>query len=322
MPKEGLPEQIYLAAPRGFCAGVRDAIDILNKVVDENPGQAVFCVNEIVHNRHIVNGFKQRGVEFIKPDGIYNLAPSSPVVFSAHGIAEHILQDALSRGLRTVNAECPLVSTVHKQRDRALATGLPIIYIGKDGHDEMLGVAGEVPTNQFYLVNSREDVEKLDLPNDTEGVRLTQTTLAVNETKEVDDAIMARFPNVRRPRNICFATTNRQEAVGALVDVGVKSVIVVGDENSHNSKMLAAVAEQRGVRGCRISDLTEITPEMYNTSILGITSGASVDERLVEDLIGFFVKAGVCLDKIKELRLENLLAKEPKTLRKELPSTI
>lgn len=322
MPKERMPEQIILAAPRGFCAGVRDAIDILNKAVDENPGQTVFCVNEIVHNKHVVNGFKARGVEFIKPVDISGLPTDSPVVFSAHGIAESILEEAKDRGLRAVNAECPLVSTIHKQRDRALAEGLSIIYVGKNGHDEMKGVSLDVPQGMFHLVSTQEDVEKLDLPSDFIGVRLTQTTLAVSETAKVDAAIAKRFSNVRRPKNICFATTNRQEAVGALVEEGVESVIVLGDQNSHNSKMLAKVAEIGGIRGYRISDVSEIQSEMYDTRILGVTSGASVEERLVEDLIGFFVDKGVGIERIRELRLERLLAREPHTLRKELPSTL
>lgn len=322
MPGERIPEQIILAAPRGFCAGVRDAIGILDKAVDENPGQSVFCVNEIVHNQHVVNGFKKRGVEFITPDDIYKLPSGTPVVFSAHGIAESIFKDATERGLRAVNAECPLVSTIHKQRDRALAEDLSIIYVGKNGHDEMLGVAGEVPKSRFYLVSKEEDVEQLDLPPDFRGIRLTQTTLAVSETVDVDTAIAKRFSNVRRPNNICFATTNRQEAVGALVTEGVESVIVLGDQNSHNSKMLAKVAEIKGVSGFRISDVGEIKPEMYDARILGVTSGASVDEKLVEDLMGFFIERGVGINKIRELKLEKLLAREPHTLRKELPSTL
>jgi 4-hydroxy-3-methylbut-2-enyl diphosphate reductase len=272
---------VLIASPRGFCAGVERAIEVVERLLARE-APPLYVRREIVHNRSVVEELRTRGVVFVEelaevPDG-------SLVIFSAHGVAPVIWRDAAARGLRVIDATCPLVTKVHRQVSRHATAGLPIVLIGHAGHDEVLGTMGEAP-DVIHLVTSVADVGRLALAVDGPVACVTQTTLGLDETREIVEALRQRFPGLVLPDrgDICYATQNRQDAVKDLVRHGCGFLLVVGSPNSSNSVRLCEVAERLGVPARLISGPTELPWELLTLHpILGLTAGASAPEHLVQ----------------------------------------
>ncbi len=275
-----MPHTILLAEPRGFCAGVVRAIDVLDQVLDREDGP-VYAFHEIVHNRYVVDGFRERGAVFV--DSVSEIPEGSRVVFSAHGISPAVVQEALERNLKVIDATCPLVTKVHLETKKAAKDGYEILLVGHEGHDEVEGTKGEAP-DRTRVVDRPNDVQALgDLTRPVFVV--TQTTLSVDDTRETIDAIRKRFPQAQIRNDICYATTNRQAAVKEIAQrAGV--VIVVGSANSSNSVRLCEVAKSMGVPAYRVDGIGEIDPAWYEgVDVVGLTAGASVPDELLEPII-------------------------------------
>ncbi|GEN99185.1 4-hydroxy-3-methylbut-2-enyl diphosphate reductase [Novosphingobium sediminis] len=284
-PAAGLaPLKLLIAAPRGFCAGVDRAIEIVERALDRF-GQPVFVRHEIVHNRYVVDGLKEKGAIFVEeldevPDG-------APVVFSAHGVPKTIPATATERGLDWLDATCPLVSKVHRQTERHVEAGRHILFVGHKGHPEVIGTMGQVPDGAITLVETLEDVTALEFPEGTPLAFLTQTTLSVDDTREIVTALRTRFPDISGPRaeDICYATSNRQAAVKAIAE-RCDLLLVIGAPNSSNSLRLVEVAEREGTPARLIQRGSEIDPAwLANVETLGLTAGASAPEVLVREVI-------------------------------------
>ncbi|MDP3548942.1 MAG: 4-hydroxy-3-methylbut-2-enyl diphosphate reductase [Novosphingobium sp.] len=278
------PIRLLIAAPRGFCAGVDRAIEIVERAI-ERYGAPVYVRHEIVHNRFVVDGLKAKGAIFVEeldqvPDG-------APVVFSAHGVPKVVPQDATERGLDWLDATCPLVSKVHRQAERQVEAGRHILFVGHKGHPEVIGTMGQVPVGTITLVETVADVAKLDFAADTPLAFLTQTTLSVDDTREIVEALRAKFPQIVGPKaeDICYATSNRQEAVKAIAGE-CDLLLVIGAPNSSNSLRLVEVAERMGTRSRLIQRANEIEPEWLDgVTTLGVTAGASAPEVLVREVV-------------------------------------
>ncbi len=279
------PLTIVLAFPRGFCAGVDRAIQIVECALSKH-GSPVYVRHEIVHNRTVVEALEAKGAVFVEelnevPDG-------APVVFSAHGVAKTVVDEAERRGLVHVDATCPLVSKVHREAEQLHRHGQQIVLIGHAGHPEVVGTMGQLPEGAVRLVESVADVEALDIPDDTRLAYVTQTTLSVDDTAEIVAALRRRFPAVRAPRkeDICYATTNRQEAVKAIAP-NCDALLVIGAPNSSNSMRLVEVARKAGCERARlVQRAAEIDWDwLGDTQRLGLTAGASAPEVLVEEVI-------------------------------------
>lgn len=277
--------------PRGFCAGVERAIDIVDEALElfEAP---VYVRKEIVHNSAVVEGFRRRGVVFV--ESLDEVPENSVVVFSAHGVSPAVYAKAKSRGLRVIDATCPLVTKVHLEVRRYVKQGYEIILIGHEGHDEVLGTTGEAPEH-IHLVSTPEDVRNLQFPEGTRLVHLTQTTLSVDETRDVIEALQQRFPHIIGPPkdDICYATQNRQVAVKDLVRRRVELVLVLGSPNSSNSRRLCEVAEENGARAHLIDGVDDIREEwLRDVERVGVTAGASAPEHLVQEVIDWLRRRG------------------------------
>lgn len=283
-----MPHTILLAEPRGFCAGVVRAIDVLDQVLDQEDGP-VYAFHEIVHNRYVVDGFRQRGAIFV--DQISEVPSGSRIVFSAHGVSPIVVREARERGLHIIDATCPLVTKVHLETKKAAKDGFDILLVGHEGHDEVEGTKGEAP-DRTNVVDGAKDVQALADPQRPIFV-VTQTTLSVDDTSETIDAIRARFPQAQIRNDICYATTNRQTAVKEIAQrAGV--VIVVGSPNSSNSVRLAEVARSMGTPAYRVDGIEEIDPAWYEgVDIVGLTAGASVPDDLLEPIIEDLRNRGV-----------------------------
>jgi 4-hydroxy-3-methylbut-2-enyl diphosphate reductase len=287
----GKTRRLLVARPRGFCAGVERAIDVVDRTL-ELVGQPVYVRREIVHNRAVVEDFRTRGVVFVEelsevPDG-------GTVVFSAHGVAPSVWREAECRGLRVIDATCPLVTKVHREVVRHAARKRHTILIGHAGHDEVLGTMGEAP-DAITLVTGVEDVARLAVPPETEVAYVTQTTLSVDETEEIVAALRRRFPHLVEPArsDICYATQNRQDAVKELVSRGIESLLVVGSPSSSNSRRLCEVAERLGVPARLIDGPQDVAAaELAGRTLVGLTAGASAPEHLVEAVIGLLAADG------------------------------
>jgi len=280
----GEPLNLLIAAPRGFCAGVDRAIEIVEKAL-ERYGAPVFVRHEIVHNKFVVEGLKAKGAVFVKE--LDEVPDDAPVVFSAHGVPKSVPAEAQRRKLLYVDATCPLVSKVHRQAERQLEKGRHIIFIGHAGHPEVIGTMGQVDDGQMTLVETVADVANLPFGADEPLAYLTQTTLSVDDTREVINALEARYPDVRGPKaeDICYATSNRQAAVKELASE-CDLVLVVGAPNSSNSLRLVEVAERLGTPGKLIQRATEIDPAWLNgVKTIGLTAGASAPELLVREVV-------------------------------------
>ena len=275
---------ILIAAPRGFCAGVDRAIEIVERAL-EKYGAPVYVRHEIVHNRYVVEGLKAKGAIFVEE--LDEVPDDAPVVFSAHGVPKAVPAEAERRKLLYVDATCPLVSKVHRQAERLLEKDKHILFIGHHGHPEMIGTMGQVAPGQMTLVETVEDVAKLPFARDENLAFLTQTTLSVDDTAEIIGALQERFPSITAPKaeDICYATSNRQAAVKELAP-GSDLVLVIGAPNSSNSLRLVEVAERCGTPARLIQRADEIQPEWLDgVGTVGLTAGASAPETLVREVI-------------------------------------
>jgi 4-hydroxy-3-methylbut-2-enyl diphosphate reductase len=278
------PLKVLIAAPRGFCAGVDRAIRIVELAI-ERFGAPVYVRHEIVHNRFVVERLKKLGAIFV--DELDEVPDDRPVVFSAHGVPKAVPANARDRGLVHVDATCPLVSKVHRQAERLIDDGYHILFIGHAGHPEVIGTFGQVPAGSMTLVQSVEDVATVAAPNPERLAFLTQTTLSVDDTAAIVEALKTRFPAIRSPRSedICYATSNRQAAVKAIAPECDK-LLVIGAPNSSNSLRLAEVAERLNVPARLIERASDIDWEwLGQPSTLGVTAGASAPETLVREVI-------------------------------------
>ncbi|GAA2258297.1 hypothetical protein GCM10010232_55780 [Streptomyces amakusaensis] len=280
------PRTVLLAAPRSFCAGVERAIETVERLLDEHAasGVPVFVRKQIVHNTHVVRDLERRGAVFVEE--LDEVPAGGLVVFSAHGVSPAVRAEAERRGLSVVDATCPLVTKVHAEARRFAGRGSAIVLIGHAGHEEVEGTFGEAP-QATVLVQDTDDVAALDLPADADVAYLTQTTLAVDETAEVIDALRERFPNLRAPasQDICYATTNRQLALRAVADES-DLVLVIGSRNSSNSVRLVELCRRAGTAAHLIEDVSRIRPQWLETAArIGLTAGASAPSPLVDDVI-------------------------------------
>jgi 4-hydroxy-3-methylbut-2-enyl diphosphate reductase len=278
------PLKVLIAAPRGFCAGVDRAIQIVELAL-ERFGAPVYVRHEIVHNRFVVERLKKLGAVFV--DELDEVPDDRPVVFSAHGVPKSVPAEAQTRGLSYVDATCPLVSKVHRQAERLIADGCHIIFIGHAGHPEVIGTFGQVPSGSITLVETVEEVAKLDVMDPDSLAFLTQTTLSVDDTTAIVAALKARFPHIRSPRSedICYATSNRQAAVKAIAPE-CDRMLVIGAPNSSNSLRLAEVAERMGVPARLIERASDIDWDwLGHPETVGITAGASAPEVLVREVV-------------------------------------
>jgi 4-hydroxy-3-methylbut-2-enyl diphosphate reductase len=284
------PLRIILAQPRGFCAGVVRAIEIVERALQKY-GAPVYVRHEIVHNKHVVDSLKAKGARFVET--VSEVPENAVTIFSAHGVAKSVEEEAAGRGLPVLNATCPLVTKVHNQGKRYVAQGRTLILIGHAGHPEVEGTIGQVSA-PVVLVQTEEDVDKLDIPADTPVAYITQTTLSVDDTRGIIAALERRFTDIVGPemRDICYATQNRQAAVRELsrqVDV----ILVVGAKNSSNSNRLREIGLETGIPSYLIADSSELQPEwVKDARTVGLTAGASAPEVLVDGVIDALGRLG------------------------------
>ena len=307
--------QLYLAAPRGFCAGVDRAIQSVDMAL-EKWGAPVYVRHEIVHNKFVVDGLRRKGAIFV--DELEQCPDDRPVIFSAHGVPKAVPAAAAKRDMVYVDATCPLVSKVHIEADRHYQAGLQIVMIGHDGHPETIGTMGQLPDGEVLLVETANDVSALTVRDPQKLAYVTQTTLSIDDTVAVVSALSRRFPAIVGPHkeDICYATTNRQLAVKQIAPQ-VDALIVVGAPNSSNSKRLVEVASKAG---CKYAQLVQRANEidwrsLDNIHSVGVTAGASAPEVLVNEVVeAFQERFSVTIEKI-ETAQENISFKVPKILR-------
>ena len=278
--------KIVLAEPRGFCAGVRRAISLVEESL-ERFGAPVYVRHEIVHNKHVIADLEKKGAVFVNE--LEEADPSHPLIFSAHGVAEDVVRRAEEMGLKFIDATCPLVGKVHYQIRKMAATGKKIVIIGKASHPEIVGTRGQIPADyDARIISTAEEVDTLPFSPEDEVGFVTQTTLSVNDTKEIISRLKARFPSLEtlKQNDICYATTNRQQAVGQLAKE-CPTVIVIGSKNSSNSRQLREVAIKSGAgEAFLIDDASELDWENLDIkNPIGISAGASAPEYLVENLL-------------------------------------
>ena len=313
------PSRVLLAAPRGYCAGVDRAVQTVEHALDIH-GAPVYVRKEIVHNKHVVEQLTKRGAIFVEEET--EVPEGSLVVFSAHGVAPSVHENSAKRNLRTIDATCPLVTKVHVEARKFAAEGYTIILVGHDGHEEVEGTTGEAP-DSIVLVESVEDVAVLEVDDPDHVALITQTTLSVDETAEIIAALREKFPNITSPKSddICYATTNRQLAVKQLARE-CDLVLVIGSKNSSNSNRLVYVTRELGTASHLIDKAAEVDEEwLEGVDTVGITSGASAPEELVEELVQFFRDRGT--SEVGELRAidEDVRFMLPKPIRVELAGT-
>ena len=307
LPSRELPPlRLLLAAPRGFCAGVDRAIEIVELAL-QRYGAPVFVRHEIVHNRFVVDSLKAKGAVFVEeldevPDG-------APVVFSAHGVPKSVPAAATDRGLDWLDATCPLVSKVHRQAERQIEAGRHIVFIGHKGHPEVIGTLGQVPEGTITLVETVADVALLQFASDAPLAFLTQTTLSVDDTAEIVTALRLRFPQIVGPKaeDICYATSNRQAAVKVIAPE-CQLVLVIGAPNSSNSVRLVEVAERCGAQARLVQRGSEIEASWLDgVEVLGLTAGASAPEDLIQEVIARIAQ-------FREVTVEQVITAEEKMI--------
>ena len=290
-------EKVILAKPRGFCAGVEMAIETVDRALEKH-GAPLYVFHEIVHNQHVVADFQRRGVIFV--NSIAEVPPRSNVIFSAHGVSPVIWQQAKAKQLQwAIDATCPLVEKVHREVRKFVAQGYWILLVGHRDHDEIVGTSGEAPARTLVVANVAE-AQSVVVPEPDKVVVLTQTTLSVDDTREIIEVLQERFPRMITPakEDICYATQNRQDAVKRLAKE-VQLVLVIGSKNSENSNQLVKVARSLGQPAHLIDDQRGIDPAwLIGVSRVGITSGASVPDQLVQDVVEFFKRQGAQVEHV------------------------
>lgn len=307
------PLRVLIAAPRGFCAGVDRAIQIVELALHRF-GAPVYVRHEIVHNRFVVERLRELGAVFV--DELDEVPDDRPVVFSAHGVPKSVPAEAQDRGLTYVDATCPLVSKVHRQAQRLIEEGRHILFIGHSGHPEVIGTFGQVPEGSMTLVESVEDVEAVQVPDETNLAFLTQTTLSVDDTAAVVEALRRRFPDIRAPRSedICYATSNRQAAVKKIASE-CDRMLVIGAPNSSNSLRLAEVAERIGVPARLIERAADIDWDwLGKPQTVGLTAGASAPEVLVREVLDALAERFAVTEEIADHSPERMTFKLPREL--------
>ena len=306
---------LYLAAPRGFCAGVDRAIKIVEMALTKW-GAPVYVRHEIVHNKFVVDGLRAKGAIFVEE--LSDCPDDRPVVFSAHGVAKAVPAEAQRREMVYVDATCPLVSKVHIEAERHHQNGLQMVMIGHDGHPETVGTMGQLPPGEVLLVETVADVAGLDVRDETKLAYITQTTLSVDDTADIVETLRARFPNIVGPhkKDICYATTNRQEAVKAVAP-RIDALLVIGAPNSSNSKRLVEVGR---AAGCGYAQLVQRATDidwraLKGVTAVGITAGASAPEILVNEVLDAFRDRYEVRQELVETAQENVEFKVPRVLR-------
>ncbi len=311
-------ERVILAAPRGFCAGVDRAIDIVN-IALELYGTPVYVRKEIVHNAHVVQELRGRGAVFV--DELDEVPDGGRVIFSAHGIGPAVRAQAAAKGLRVIDATCPLVTKVHLEALKFAREGRVILLVGHAGHDEVIGTMGHAP-GQMVLVGSVEEAEQVQVPDPERVAVITQTTLSIDDTLEIIAVLKRRFPKAVFPPkdDICYATQNRQMAVKEMAG-SVDLLLVIGSPNSSNSMRLVEVAQAVGVRAYLIDDVSEIDPRwLEGVRTVGITAGASAPEHLVQETVAFFQPMGVSrVEELDGIR-EDVVFALPPEIQRDLPA--
>jgi 4-hydroxy-3-methylbut-2-enyl diphosphate reductase len=309
------PLTLYLAAPRGFCAGVDRAIRIVEMAL-EKWGAPVYVRHEIVHNRFVVDALRAKGAVFV--DELAECPPDRPVVFSAHGVPKAVPAEAEMRQMLYVDATCPLVSKVHIEAERHFEAGLQMVMIGHAGHPETIGTMGQLPAGEVMLVETVADVARIEPRDPARLAFITQTTLSVDDTAEIVDALRARFPAIIGPRreDICYATTNRQEAVKAMA-TKIDALLVIGAPNSSNSQRLVEVGRRAG---CSYAQLVQRAADidwraLDGARAVGITAGASAPEVLVEEVVDAFRARYDVTEERVETAIETIEFKVPRILR-------
>jgi len=305
--------RVLIAAPRGFCAGVDRAIQIVEMAL-ERFGAPVYVRHEIVHNRFVVDRLRDLGAVFV--DELDEVPDDRPVVFSAHGVPKSVPAAATTRGLTYVDATCPLVSKVHRQAQRLIEEGRHILFIGHAGHPEVIGTFGQVPAGSITLIETVEDALGVSVPDGTTLAFLTQTTLSVDDTAQIVESLKTRFPAIRAPRSedICYATSNRQAAVKAIAGE-CERLLVIGAPNSSNSLRLAEVAERMGVPARLIERGADIDWDwLGRPATLGLTAGASAPEVLVREVIDALRSRFEVTEEVADHTPERMIFKLPREL--------
>jgi 4-hydroxy-3-methylbut-2-enyl diphosphate reductase len=306
--------QAVLAEPRGFCAGVDRAIEIVERAL-EVYGAPVYVRHEIVHNKFVVEGLRAKGAVFVNE--VDDVPDGALLIFSAHGVSKSVWERAKERDLRVIDATCPLVTKVHLELLRHYQRGDQVILVGHAGHPEVEGTMGQAPEGAVLLISTPEDVEELLVKDESRLSFVTQTTLSVDDAADVVDALKARFPNIQGPKreDICYATSNRQAAVKELAKT-CDLVLVIGSKNSSNSNRLREVAERMGTDSWLIDGPEDIDPEWLKNRIrVGITAGASAPEVLVQQVIDFLQQRGCGDVEVSKVIEENVTFSLPETLR-------
>ncbi|MGR3493193.1 MAG: 4-hydroxy-3-methylbut-2-enyl diphosphate reductase [Shimia sp.] len=314
------PLTLLLAAPRGFCAGVDRAIKIVEMAL-EKWGAPVYVRHEIVHNKFVVDGLREKGAVFVEE--LEECPDDRPVIFSAHGVPKSVPQAAQAREMLFVDATCPLVSKVHIEAERHHERGLQMVMIGHEGHPETVGTMGQLPAGEVILVETVEDVAGIDVRDPSKLAFVTQTTLSVDDTADIVAALQARFPGIVGPHkeDICYATTNRQEAVKAVAP-RADALLVVGAPNSSNSKRLVEVAKKAG---CNYAQLVQRANDIDWRALdgirtIGITAGASAPDLLIEEVCNAFRTRYDVTMEVVETAQENVEFKVPRVLREKAPA--
>jgi 4-hydroxy-3-methylbut-2-enyl diphosphate reductase len=313
------PERLLLAAPRGYCAGVDRAVQTVERAL-ELYGPPVYVRKEIVHNKHVVEQLAARGAVFV--DQETDVPEGETVVFSAHGVAPSVHANASARGLTTIDATCPLVTKVHVEAKKFAADGYTIVLIGHAGHEEVEGTMGEAP-DHIVLVESEEDVDRLEVQDPERVAYISQTTLSVDETTAIIARLRERFPGITGPRtdDICYATTNRQMAVRQMAEQ-CDLVLVIGSQNSSNSNRLVEVARALGADSHLIDNENQVREEwLEGKRTVGISSGASAPEELVQRLVDFFRARGTEIVEEFQVVQEDVRFMLPKEIRKALAAS-
>ncbi len=311
-----VPQTLLLAAPRGYCAGVDRAVQTVERALELH-GAPVYVRKEIVHNKHVVEQLRARGAVFV--DSETEVPEGATVVFSAHGVAPSVHANAAALNLQTIDATCPLVTKVHVEAKKFAADGYTIVLVGHAGHEEVEGTMGEAPEH-IVLIESEDDVDTLEVADPEKVAYISQTTLSVDETQAIINRLRGRFPKITGPRtdDICYATTNRQAAVKQLARQ-CDLVLVIGSSNSSNSNRLVEVAREHGAESHLIDNEAQVREQwLIDKNVVGITSGASAPEELVQRLVKFFTERGTSDVRELEVIQEDVRFMLPKRIRQAM----